>query len=149
MQCLKCHYSIDLRSRSLDQAKHWCDERLAQRARFVANDTSMPAALHLDNVTEKDAGIYRCRVDFRHSPTRHFRYKLIVVRKLYNLSYISSKWMFTILFCILLLQYNVYISRTTDLLTRPTVATIKSFSKVAIRMISAMRAMLVCVGETS
>ena len=72
------NFSVDLRSRPLGQAKHWADARLNHRATFVTTDVT---SLLLTNVTDEDSGVYRCRVDFRHSPTRHFRYKLNIVRK--------------------------------------------------------------------
>lgn len=73
-------FSVDLRARPLEQAKHWKNERLASRAQFDTSAAST-AAFMLSNVSEDDDGIYRCRVDFRHTPTRHVRYQLNVVRK--------------------------------------------------------------------
>ncbi|XP_046649564.1 muscle M-line assembly protein unc-89-like [Daphnia pulicaria] len=72
-------YSVDLRARPLEQAKHWKNERLASRAQFDTSAASS-AAFMLSNVSEDDDGIYRCRVDFRHTPTRHVRYQLNVVQ---------------------------------------------------------------------
>nr|CAH0104441.1 unnamed protein product [Daphnia galeata] len=72
-------YSVDLRARPLEQAKHWKNERLASRAQFDTSAAST-AAFMLSNVSEDDDGIYRCRVDFRHTPTRHVRYQLNVVQ---------------------------------------------------------------------
>lgn len=45
----------------------------------VPYDNSSRAALRVMNVTEKDAGAYRCRVDFRDSPTRNYRIILRVI----------------------------------------------------------------------
>lgn len=42
-------------------------------------DDSSKAALRVANVTEQDAGAYRCRVDFRDSPTRNYRIILRVI----------------------------------------------------------------------
>jgi len=42
-------------------------------------DNSSKAALKVTNVTEQDAGAYRCRVDFRDSPTRNYRIILRVI----------------------------------------------------------------------
>lgn len=42
-------------------------------------DNSSRAALRVTNVTEQDAGAYRCRVDFRDSPTKNYRIILRVI----------------------------------------------------------------------
>lgn len=42
-------------------------------------ENSSKAALRVTNVTEQDAGAYRCRVDFRDSPTRNYRIILRVI----------------------------------------------------------------------
>uniref|UniRef100_A0A2H8TIZ6 B-cell receptor CD22 n=1 Tax=Melanaphis sacchari TaxID=742174 RepID=A0A2H8TIZ6_9HEMI len=42
-------------------------------------DNSSRAVLKVTNVTEQDAGAYRCRVDFRDSPTRNYRIILRVI----------------------------------------------------------------------
>nr|CAH7737721.1 unnamed protein product [Callosobruchus chinensis] len=49
------------------------------RAYFVT--VSRPAALTLDGVQLDDEAIYRCRVDFRTSPTRNFAINLTVIGK--------------------------------------------------------------------
>ncbi|XP_059352543.1 uncharacterized protein LOC132087736 [Daphnia carinata] len=72
-------YSVNLRARPLEQAKHWKNERLASRAQFDTSAASS-AAFMSSNSGEDDDGIYRCRVDFRHTPTRHVRYQLNVVQ---------------------------------------------------------------------
>ncbi|VVC33927.1 Immunoglobulin subtype,Immunoglobulin-like domain,Immunoglobulin-like fold,Immunoglobulin subtype 2 [Cinara cedri] len=81
-------YSYDVRGRPLREALHWSDkssEGLGTRAKFVvigadgALENSTKAALEVMNVTEQDAGSYRCRVDFRDSPTRNYRIILRVI----------------------------------------------------------------------
>lgn len=73
-------FSFDLRGRAFNQALHWSDtNEFGQRAYFVT--VAKPAALTLDSVTLNDAGIYRCRVDFKNSPTRNFQINLTVIGK--------------------------------------------------------------------
>ncbi|MPC92683.1 hypothetical protein E2C01_087787 [Portunus trituberculatus] len=56
---------------------HW--SALGERAHF--NLTSTPTGLHIIRVEPQDHGEYRCRVDFRRSPTRNLQVKLLVVGK--------------------------------------------------------------------
>ena len=71
-------FSFDVRGRPFTKAIHWSDPNVfGPRAYFVT--VSKPAALTLDQVTLNDEGIYRCRVDFRPTPTRNFAIKLTVI----------------------------------------------------------------------
>jgi len=71
---------VDIRDKFTDPNKsHWKDESLQGRSHFRM--LSEPAMLTIDNVSEMDAGIYRCRVDFRKSPTRNSRLNLTVIGK--------------------------------------------------------------------
>ncbi|XP_046395125.1 nephrin-like [Ischnura elegans] len=71
-------YSFDVRGRAFAKAKLWSDEHaFGPRAYFVT--VSRPAQLTLDAVIEEDEGAYRCRVDFKNSPTRNSIVNLTVI----------------------------------------------------------------------
>ncbi|XP_043277129.1 nephrin-like isoform X5 [Venturia canescens] len=71
-------YSFDSRETgSLEQGMHWQDPNLNGRGSFSHADK--PASLRLESVRESDAGLYRCRVDFRQSPTRNSKVNLTVI----------------------------------------------------------------------
>lgn len=69
-----------MRGRSFAKAGYWSDENVfGGRAYFQT--VSKPAALALDGVTLADEGVYRCRVDFKNSPTRNYQVNLTVIGK--------------------------------------------------------------------
>ncbi|XP_076268336.1 protein turtle homolog A-like isoform X1 [Rhynchophorus ferrugineus] len=71
-------YSVDVRGRPVNKALRWSDKEVfGPRAYFVF--VSKPAALTLEGVQLDDQGIYRCRVDFKTSPTRNFAINLTVI----------------------------------------------------------------------
>ncbi|XP_038221199.1 B-cell receptor CD22-like [Zerene cesonia] len=71
-------YSFDVRGRSFNKALHWSDPlAFGKRAYFVT--MSRPSCLTVDSVQLDDEGIYRCRVDFKNSPTRNFQIRLNVI----------------------------------------------------------------------
>jgi hypothetical protein len=75
--------SFDLRQQSLDdQGKIWASETGVEVARAQLHTHSEPTAvLALHGVKEDDAGTYRCRVDFKRSPTRYRKITLDVIGK--------------------------------------------------------------------
>ena len=74
------HSSFDVRGRSFNKALHWSDPlAFGTRAKFIT--MSRPSSLNVDAVQLDDEGVYRCRVDFKNSPTRNFQIRLNVVGK--------------------------------------------------------------------
>ncbi|KAG8306619.1 hypothetical protein J6590_043420, partial [Homalodisca vitripennis] len=72
-------YRYDVRGRSFNNAVMWSDTNAFGPRAFFVTGKQPAAALQLDAVQLKDAGVYRCRVDFRNSPTKNFQVKLTVI----------------------------------------------------------------------
>uniref|UniRef100_A0A1I8NIL5 Ig-like domain-containing protein n=1 Tax=Musca domestica TaxID=7370 RepID=A0A1I8NIL5_MUSDO len=71
-------YNFDVRGRQFGQARLWSSpSAFGTRAYF--SSTSHPAQLKIDSVRLEDEGVYRCRVDFRNSPTRNLKINLTVI----------------------------------------------------------------------
>ncbi|CAL8139508.1 unnamed protein product [Orchesella dallaii] len=71
-------YSLDARDKALEEGQHWSNEQaLGGRAYFrIATD---PPSLVIENVKESDAGLYKCRLDFKNSPTVYHSVNLTVI----------------------------------------------------------------------
>ena len=70
--------SMDARGSEFSKAVRWSDETVfANRAHFLAE--RIPAALAVDHIREADAGVYRCRVDFKFAQTRNSKVNLTVI----------------------------------------------------------------------
>ncbi|TGZ45921.1 Turtle-like protein A [Temnothorax longispinosus] len=70
--------SFDVRGRAFNKALNWSDSTaVGPRAYFIT--VTKPAALSLEAVQLDDEGIYRCRVDFKNSPTKNFQVNLTVI----------------------------------------------------------------------
>jgi hypothetical protein len=73
-------HSYDIRKKDAGLASHWKDKEILDERGYFLTVTD-PATLSLNNVDERDEGEYRCRVDFRQSPTRNSRVRLTVISK--------------------------------------------------------------------
>jgi hypothetical protein len=80
---LSFFHSFDVRGKHSEVASHWRDKEILDERGYFLTVTD-PATLSLNNVDERDEGEYRCRVDFRQSPTRNSRVRLTVISKYYN-----------------------------------------------------------------
>jgi len=71
-------FSFDVRGRAFNKALNWSNSTaVGPRAYFVT--VTKPAALSLEAVQLDDEGVYRCRVDFKNSPTKNFQVNLTVI----------------------------------------------------------------------
>ena len=77
--------NILYRGRPPNTAKHWSADPtfgFGTRANFrVGSGPDSPTALVIKTITLLDEGVYRCRVDYRNSPTRNMKLNLMVVGK--------------------------------------------------------------------
>ncbi|XP_031825598.2 sidestep III isoform X2 [Nomia melanderi] len=71
-------YSFDVRGRPFNKALNASDSNAVGPRAYFETITE-PAALSLDAVQLDDEGIYRCRVDFKNSPTKNFQVNLTVI----------------------------------------------------------------------
>ncbi|XP_003702634.2 sidestep III [Megachile rotundata] len=71
-------YSFDVRGRAFNEALNWSNSTVVgPRACFITD--TRPATFSLGAVQLDDEGIYRCRVDFKNSPTKNFQVNLTVI----------------------------------------------------------------------
>ncbi|XP_054257886.1 nephrin-like [Macrosteles quadrilineatus] len=68
-------YSLDVRERGLGQGKE-----IKQTEGAMSYSTNFPeSVLMLEGVRDQDRGLYKCRVDFKHSPTRNAHVNLSII----------------------------------------------------------------------
>ena len=84
VQFLVCTISInfissyDARHGTWNLGARWSDDhQFGTRAYFQLS--SSPAELRVENIKENEAGLYRCRVDFKSAPTRNSLVNLTVL----------------------------------------------------------------------
>ena len=63
--CIYCHL---IAGKSLPGARHWADDAVFEGRAFFQSAHS-PGRLVIDSVKVYDAGLYKCRVDFKIQPT--------------------------------------------------------------------------------
>lgn len=77
-EATKPMYSLDVRGKPLNQASHWSESSsLGKRSSFRTQST--PNSLIVEDLTMQDEGIYRCRVDYRNSPTKNVKLNLTII----------------------------------------------------------------------
>merc|ERR1719336_3314085 len=63
--------------RPLSQAVQWADSSsIGRRSTFRTN---FQTALLIDSVTQEDEGLYRCRIDYKNSPTKNVKINFTVI----------------------------------------------------------------------
>ena len=92
-------YSFDLRHQARsrgsqeEEGKLWASEDGDNIPRAQLNVRSQPTAfLALFGVKEKDGGTYRCRVDFKKSPTRFWKVELTVIGGYWVILVNNGRW---------------------------------------------------------
>ncbi|XP_012526674.1 hemicentin-2 isoform X1 [Monomorium pharaonis] len=71
-------YSMDARGRQIAQARLWSDPYVFAERAVMKTDVK-PAELEIDPLESTDGGVYRCRVDFKNSPTKNQKINLTVI----------------------------------------------------------------------
>ncbi|CAH1392839.1 unnamed protein product [Nezara viridula] len=71
-------HSVDRRGKSPETGIHWKNDAILEERSYFRIGTE-PPTLTIDNVEERDEAIYRCRVDFKTSPTRNYKINLTVI----------------------------------------------------------------------
>ncbi|CAG7710089.1 unnamed protein product, partial [Allacma fusca] len=72
---------LDAREKSIDEAQHWSNEQALGGRAFFRTSGIPPhyPSLIIENVKESDAGLYKCRLDYKRGPTVHRGINLTVI----------------------------------------------------------------------
>jgi len=82
-------YSYDARHGSWNLGARWSDDsQFGSRAYFQLS--SSPAELRIEDIKNSEAGVYRCRVDFKSAPTRNSLVNLTIIAPPRTLNIIDS-----------------------------------------------------------
>ena len=90
------HFSYDARLGGLDDGKRWSDaERgFGHRAVFHVDQTKLKSSgvnqkvmsyLNVNEIKSDEAGVYKCRVDFKSAPTRNYNVNVTVIGESFHL----------------------------------------------------------------
>ncbi|XP_072746306.1 neural cell adhesion molecule 1-B isoform X2 [Anoplolepis gracilipes] len=71
-------YRLDARGKQIAQPKLWSDPYVLGERAVMKTDVK-PAELQIDPLESTDGGVYRCRVDFKNSPTKNQKINLTVI----------------------------------------------------------------------
>ena len=84
-------YSYDARNGGPENGQRWSDNErgFGSRARFHWRDG--PAYLHIEKIHALEAGVYRCRVDFKTTSTRNSLLNLTVVSEYTTIDLLITK----------------------------------------------------------
>lgn len=97
---VKIDCSFDARKHPLSEGRHWYDPQiLGARAHFQLGGGSSGngggsniSRLSVADIRSGDHGVYRCRVDFKLSPTRNARVNLTVISESFILLVFSTTY---------------------------------------------------------
>ena len=72
----------------MEDARHWSDDKALEGRAFFRSSVN-PGRLVIDNIKPFDAGVYKCRVDFKIQPTTISHVNLTVNSE-FSIIFISS-----------------------------------------------------------
>lgn len=79
-------YRMDARGKQIAQPKLWSDPYVFGERALMKTDVK-PAKLQINPLESTDGGVYRCRVDFKNSPTKNQKINLTVIGEFFGESW--------------------------------------------------------------